>query len=184
VKCLSIFFLVFYFSAVGQQDKATVSSDSLEKVREHNRHIYSAPRRASIMSGLLPGLGQVYNRKYWKVPVIYAGLGAFGYMFKVNNDNYWFYRRNLIAEYDGDPETVNATFYSGEQLQSQKLYYRRFRDFAAIGIGLLYILNIIDANVDAHLRTFDVSDDLSFSVTPLFGFPAAKTTGIMLKLQF
>ena len=165
-----------------QDDKSTVERDSIEKVRAMNRRIYAAPRRASIMSAVVPGLGQIYNRKYWKLPIIYGGLGAFGYLFMINNDEYQSYRRNLVAIYDGDPATVNKTPYSAEQLQSQKAYYKRFRDLSAIGMGVIYILNIIDANVDAHLRTFDVSDDLSLKIRPWIP-PTAYGAGISLTLR-
>ncbi len=141
------------------------------------------------MSALLPGLGQAYNKKYLKIPLIYAGLGGFGYMFVTNNQQYNFYRKNLIAENDEDPNTINTTRYSSDQLQVQKVSYRKNRDLAAIGIAVFYVLNIIDANVDAHLKTFDVSDDLSMNIRPWHsvysngtGFSTA--TGISIKLNF
>lgn len=165
-----------------QREVRSSGSDSLEREKAKNKRIYARPRRASIMSAVIPGLGQVYNRKYWKVPVIYAGLGAFGWIFKQNNDQYQFYRRNLRAVYDDDPNTKNETHYSPDQLQSQKVYYKRYRDLAAIGMGAIYLLNIIDANVDAHLRTFDVSDDLSLRAGPWFVPGVA--TGVRLTLQF
>ena len=135
------------------------------------RKIYSAPRKASILSAIIPGAGQVMNRKYWKLPVLYAGFAGFGYMFYVNNSDYHNYRNNLIGE--------NTSGYSPEQLKELKDEHKKSRDFAAIGIGALYILNIIDANVDAHLRTFDVSDDLGIRIAPVFikGY----ATGISLK---
>lgn len=141
------------------------------------------------MSAILPGLGQAYNKKYWKLPIIYAGLGGFTYMFITNNEQYKFYRKNLIALNDDDPNTDNTTRYSSDQLQVQKVAYRKNRDFAAIGIAVIYILNIIDANVDAHLKTFDVSDDLSIHVRPWqtiystgLGYKGA--AGFSVKLNF
>jgi hypothetical protein len=141
-------------------------ADSAQMDKRKKKAIYSSARKASIMSAIVPGLGQVYNRKYWKVPVIYAGMAAFGYIFKVNNEQYRYYRKNLIAENDGKPETINQTRYSSEQLKTQKDQYQKSRDLGIIGIGAFYLLNIIDANVDAHLKTFDVSDDLSIRLTP------------------
>lgn len=118
------------------------------------------------MSIILPGLGQAYNRKYWKIPIIYAGLGAFGYMFVKNNQEYNFYKENLIAVYDNDPSTANSTPYDEQQLQLLKDQYKKNRDFGIIGMSIIYVLNIIDANVDGHLRSFDVSDDLSLHIDP------------------
>lgn len=160
----------------------TQEADSVAQAAAKRKRIYSSPRKASIMSAILPGLGQAYNRKYWKVPVIYAGLGGLGYMFVANHQEYSFYRKHLIAENDENPATMNETIYSSEQLKEQKVYYKRYRDLAAIGVGLLYVINIIDANVDAHLRTFDVSDDLSLRISPWA--PAVGTAGIQFRLEF
>jgi hypothetical protein len=162
--------------------------DSLERSKAVNKAIYSNARKAAVMSALLPGLGQAYNRKFWKIPVLYAGLGGLGYMFVQNNREFNFFRTNLRAITDSDSTTINKTEFGQEQLQSQKLYYRKFRDFAAIGIGLLYLLNIVDANVDAHLKTFDVSDDLSVVIDPYHdlvftGKRFGAATGISVKLK-
>jgi hypothetical protein len=159
----------------------SIGEDSLQKARELNRRIYASPRKASIMSAIIPGLGQAYNKKYWKIPVIYGAFGGLAYVFISNNDKYNFYRTNHIAESDEDPETVNATILSGDQLQKEKLYYRKFRDLSAFGIGIVYIFNILDANVDAHLRTFDVSDDLGVSFRP-YALPSA--AGFQVTLKF
>jgi hypothetical protein len=171
------------------KDSLSVSADSLQRSKALKKKIYSVPRRATLMSALLPGLGQVYNRKAWKVPIIYAGLGGFGYMFIVNNNEYRYYRKNLIAVYDEDPTTVNTSGYSGDQLRLLKVQYRRYRDIGIIGMSLIYIFNIIDANVDGHLKTFDVSDDLSLHIDAwhtrypdAVGFRTA--TGFTLKLNF
>lgn len=157
---------------------------------KNKKAVYGSARKASIMSAVLPGLGQIYNRKYWKAPVIYAGLGGLGYFFYINNTRYNTYRNGLLyAVQNGDVAVVNGQAYTTSQLQTQKLYYRKFRDFAVIGMAVLYVLNIIDANVDAHLKTFDVSDDLSLHVDPWQGVYSTSAgfgtaTGISLKLNF
>lgn len=148
------------------------------------------PRRVTLMSAVLPGLGQVYNKHYWKVPVIYAGIGGFAHMFIVNNREFKYYRSNLRAIYDDDSSTNNTSGYSAENVQLQKVTYRKRRDLAAIGIGVFYLLNVIDANVSAHLKTFDVSDDLSLHIAPhneLYpktGGGFGMSTGLSLKLNF
>ena len=186
--------LVFTFFALGyhaQSDTIVLGKDTTTQTKVHKKAIYSSARKASIMSAIIPGLGQAYNKKYWKIPIIYAGLGGFGYMFLSNNTKYNDYRKGLIASVNhGDSsQMVYGDYYSQSQLQSQKLYYRKYRDFAVIGFSIVYIINIIDANVDAHLRTFDVSDDLSLQVDPwqnvyrtASGYKTA--TGISLKLNF
>lgn len=168
LKNSSLIFLVFFFCKVNSQtqDSGRVAKDSSQLAKEIKKENYHAPRRATIYSALLPGLGQAYNKKYWKIPIIYAGLAGFGYMFSVNNDEYNYYRENLIAVNDEDPNTTNETTYSSDQLQTLKNQYKKNRDLAIIGFALIYFLNIMDANVDAHLKTFDVNNDLSLHLDP------------------
>jgi hypothetical protein len=178
----TIILLLFAISLFGQSDSTSVA----DSARAARKRIYSAPRRASILSAVLPGAGQVYNRKYWKVPLIYGALGGLGYMFYVNNDNYNYYRRNLAALSDKDESTENVTPYDSNGLIELKQTYRRYRDFAGFGIILVYLINIVDANVDAHLKTFDVSDDLSLHLEPhpVWGGAGRPTAGIKLTLKF
>ena len=133
-----------------------------------------SPTKATIMSACLPGLGQIYNGKWWKVPIVYAGLGGLGYL--VYN-NYYEYSSYLHAyEFKtGDlpegatlntHETELASKYSDSQLQTYKESYRRDFEFYTILTVAWYGLNILDACVDGHLYSYDISDDLSFSVDP------------------
>ena len=160
--------------------------DSIQKKRLAKKAIYSSARKATIMSACLPGLGQIYNRKYWKAPIIYAALGGLGYWGITNQIKYKYYSDNLAALYDDDVNTVNETLYTGDQLVTQKRYYRKYRDYAIIGGALVYLINIIDANVDAHLKTFDVSDDLSLQFKPYstFDYNNNLQAGLSLKLKF
>ncbi|MBX3165748.1 MAG: hypothetical protein KF900_14830 [Bacteroidetes bacterium] len=184
-----IFFCTIGFSQNADSASVLKTQDSLAFAKQTKKKTYSYARRASIMSAVLPGLGQVYNRKVWKVPIIYTGLGGFGYMFLQNNKEFKYYR-NAVRKYYGDDVAALAnTNYTGEQLQSEKLYYRKNRDLCAFGFAIIYFLNIIDANVDGHLRTFDVSDDLSLRIDPWqnihktnFGY--SSTFGLSLKLNF
>lgn len=191
LKNSSLLFLIYFTCNVNAQtkDSLSLSADSIRKAKEIKKENYFAPRRASILSALLPGLGQAYNKKYWKIPIIYAGIGGFGYMFAFNNKEYNYYRKNLIAVNDEDPRTANETAYSSEQLQTLKNEYKKSRDLAIIGIAVIYFLNIIDANVDAHLKTFDVTDDLSIHLDPWQsvyqrqnGYGVA--SGLSLKINF
>lgn len=160
--------LLFFIPLAQAQGTSSVSiiSDSTAAAKARNKKLYSGPRKATILSAILPGAGQVYNKKYWKVPIIYAGLGGFGYMFYVNNSEYNNFRQAVRAAYDDDPNTTYDTRYTPDDLQTLKLFYRKNRDISIFGMGAFYLINIIDANVDAHLKTFDVSDDLSFNVSP------------------
>lgn len=158
-----------------QSQDSLIVQDSSKMVR-NKKKVYSHARRATVMSAILPGLGQAYNRKYWKMPIIYAGMGGFAYMYINNNSEYTYYRDNLKAIYDEDPNTNNNTNYQDWQLQSLKDQYKKNRDLALIGFFAVYLLNIIDANVDGHLRTFDVSDDLGLHVDPYFAPPRMQSS--------
>lgn len=179
---LIVCFFSFLFPVLAQEkDSLSLAQDSVKKAKAEHKKNYSGPRKASIMSTILPGLGQAYNKKYWKIPIIYVGLGGLGYWFVTNNQQYNFYHENLIGQ--------NTTRYTPDQLEVEKLDYRKKRDFAAIGIAVLYVLNIIDANVDAHLKTFDVSDNLSIHVEPwqnIYGIGTGfgMANGLSVKIKF
>lgn len=162
-----------------------IKKDSIRQKKIVNKAIYSSARKATIMSACLPGLGQIYNRKYWKAPVIYVALGGIGYWGVTNHVKYKYYSDNLRYANDDDPNTVNSTLYSNDQLITQKRYYRKYRDYAIIVGALVYLVNIIDANVDAHLKTFDVSDDLSLQLKPYstFDYNNKLQAGLTLKLN-
>ena len=124
-----------------------------------------SPKKAAIMSACLPGLGQIYNKKYWKVPVVYAGFAGLGYSFAFNQNKYSKYRKayndvNTVFPFEGK--------YSKDNVHTLENFYHKNRDRSVIGIAFFYLLNIIDANVDAHLFSFDVSNNLSFNIYPYF----------------
>ncbi len=185
--------LLFIFSLTSAQvkDSAMHVADSLKQAEVAHKKLYASPRKASIMSTCLPGLGQIYNRSYWKVPVIYVGLGGFAYLFSVNNAHYQDYHKAVlfsVANADA-PVFIDGRNYSQDQLQKIKLDYKKSRDRWAIGVIIVYLVNIIDANVDAHLKTFDVSSDLSLHIVPwqetlTTGNGFGMASGISLKLNF
>lgn len=166
-----------------QSDSVTVKADSVKKSK---KQIYKGPRTASILSIIVPGGGQVYNKKYWKVPIIYAGLGGLGYLFYIHHSDYSYFSDNLAAIYDNDASTENVTPYSTEQLVSLKDGSKKLRDFSLVGVIAVYLLQIMDANVDAHLKTFDVSDDLSIRLDPFHQRigSGSYAGGISIKLSF
>ncbi len=164
-------------------------ADTVKTEKKKNKETYRYARIATVMSAVLPGAGQVYNKKYWKVPIVYAGLGGFGYLVVVNQTKFNYYSKNLRALNDNDESTINESGYSGDNLVRLKAQYRKSRDLGLIGCAAIYILNIIDANVDAHLRTFDVSDDLSLQIKPYSNFYSFNNsfgiqTGIAVNLKF
>ncbi|MBN2746502.1 MAG: hypothetical protein JXR34_07225 [Bacteroidales bacterium] len=158
-----LLFLVFSQSAAFSQ-----SSDSIVKINSDTSYteIHSA-KKAGWMSAALPGLGQVYNKKYWKVPIVYAALGTTTYFIIDNNKKYQNYRQAYANRLDSD--TLNDTefmAYKTEDLRELKNYYWRYRDLNAFLFVGIWMLNILDAVVDAHLYTFDIGNNLSMRIQP------------------
>lgn len=156
-----------------------------EKVKEQPDSPYftelRSPKKAAVMSAVLPGLGQAYNKKYWKIPIQYAGFAVAGWYLRDNLQNIDLYKQAFIAETDGNPATVNNTGFNQNQLQQLIDQYTEWRDLSYIAFGIIYILGIVDASVDAHLFYFDVSDDISMNVRPhwspfLFSAPGLSFT--------
>lgn len=129
-----------------------------------------SPFKATIMSVALPGLGQVYNGKWWKVPIIYGGFGGLIYSSVFNDAKCRTYKNAYLLRIDDDPNTIDQFQgrYSDANLRELVTFYQRNRDLSLIFTGVIYALNIIDAGVDAHLKGFDVSDELSFKIRPTF----------------
>jgi len=147
-----------------------------------------SPRKAMVMSLILPGMGQVYNQKYWKVPIIYGAGGALVYFVGFNQLNYIKYRdANLEAQTTGQPVVVDGRSLSASVLGTAQNYYRRYRDLSVFGVGAIYLLNVIDAMIDAHFFSYDVSDDLSLRVEPsLITSPdlTAEAIGFRIRIGF
>lgn len=142
------------------------------------------PAKAALYSAILPGLGQAYNRKYWKIPIVWAGFGVFAYFIDWNNDRYQYYRRNLIYEVEQNPDFPNETPFDATVLKSARDDYRRNRDMLIIFSVFYYMLNIVDAHVDAHLIEFDVNQDLSVGVQPSIQYMPAGATSNGLSITF
>lgn len=172
IACLICCFLFPFLLKADAGDVLNLPKDSVKT--DTVRQKLHSPKRAAIYSAVLPGLGQIYNRKYWKAPIVYAGFGGLGFGFGFNQKYYKIYRDALRLRYDDDPNTIDQfTQYSDDDLVTLKNYYQRYRDLCVIGAAALYTLQIIDAAVDAHLFYFDVSDNLSMQFQPGI-FPSNK----------
>ena len=120
-----------------------------------------APARSAFYSAVLPGLGQAYNGSYWKIPLVYAGIGTSLYLVIQNDTEYNRYRdayKRRLAGFEDDE--FQDILYTEGLINAQK-QFRQNKEFAILATVAFYLLNIIDANVDAHLKQFDVSRDLS-----------------------
>ena len=173
VTLIGILLLTTGFSAFSQ----TAVNDSINIKKPITEH---SPRKATIYSAVLPGLGQIYNRKYWKVPIVVGGFATLGYFINYNNNVYATYKQAYSDLIDNDPNTnsfknlnVNPIFFQDdkiaqftERVRIAKDGWRRNRDLVIIGTAVFYALNIIDASVDANFFNFDISEDLTMNWAP------------------
>ncbi len=183
--------LLFFFIAAGSLtiaqvknvDTLPVTKDSIKKKAAR----YFNPRTATIRSAILPGLGQVYNKKYWKVPIIYGALGTTAAVYLYNIDTYRSLRQAYIYITDTipannvliDPQFSNL---SPTAIRSYRDSFRQNIDYAVLFFLLFWGLNVVDAAVDAHLKAFDVNDNLSLQIKPGHSM-MANTNGISLVLN-
>lgn len=158
---------------IPKEDLAKVSK-SLDTGKKQYKII---PRIATIRSAMVPGWGQIYNRQYWKLPILAAGFGVNIYFIIHNNENYQLFRSNyqeLTAKgLTSVPVTYNGITrdMTAAQLKAGTQYYHRYRDTAILFVLVIWAANIIDANVTAHLKTFDLTDDISMKVQPAVTTP-------------
>ncbi|MCF6132336.1 DUF5683 domain-containing protein [Flavobacterium wongokense] len=132
--------------------KDTVKSKEIDPLR---------PSKAAFYSAILPGLGQAYNKKYWKIPIVYGAIGTSLYFYIDNNKKYHSYRdayKQRLLGQTGD----QYDYLDDSRLIAAQRFYQRNRDLSLLVSVGFYILNIVDANVDAHLIQFNVNDKLSF----------------------
>ena len=153
-------------------------AQELENPKIHSAH------KASVLSTIIPGAGQVYNKKYWKVPIIYASLATSIYFINENQNKYTTYKNAYLQRINGEIDDYSE-LYNISQLITIMDFYERNRDVSYIITAAIYLLNIVDASVDAHLLDFDVSDELTLSYTPSFIYtPYGMNTSLSLKMNF
>ncbi len=141
-------------------------------------------KKASILSIILPGSGQIYNKKYWKVPIIYSSLATSIYFICENQKKLTNYENAYIDRVNGRTDDY-IDIYNNTQLISIIDYYERNRDISMMITAAIYLLNIVDASVDAHLFDFDVSEDLSIETKPeIINTPNGKTKALSIKMNF
>lgn len=209
-KVLSILFILTLTVSVSAQelagDSVTYESSEMlftgnvESVVKSDSVWHPDPKKATMLSAAIPGAGQIYNGHWWKVPILYAGIGTLGYFIYWNNDQYILNRNAYIDFIDGDPNTTRyeELLQEGQDIddfdpdwfeqtvENRKDSYRRDRDFLIICMVGVYALNIIEANVAAHLHDFDVSDDLTMKIAPEldYNFMSRKPVmGVSLKFN-
>ena len=165
---------------------------------------YHSPHRASMYAAIFPGLGQAYNKQYWKIPLVFGGFGGVAYAISFNSERYNYYRgayRDFIIRDPANKSYLDilkgtnideAYIYSNADwfqryLNNSKQRFKRYRDLSYAGLVAWYLITIIDASIDAHFYYFDVSDDLSFQIDPTYmhiNNDIGGAVGLQLRITF
>lgn len=184
------------------QSQKKITPEKIDSIAPPHKKVYKnrydsatkahSPRVAAIRSALLPGLGQIYNKKYWKLPIVYGALGTTAGIFIYNLGYYKDTRFAYKVKYNMRVYHTDSSLYNQiknelkpideNSLRSYRNQFRRDLDYTAIFFLVFWGLNVVDAAVDAHLKSFDVSPDLSLQIKPGYS-DMAQTSGISLVLK-
>lgn len=208
-----IYLLLFFFAlntTYGQEvvtDSVRIDTMQIEKKRKRKKERKQEirgpidplrPSKAAFYSAVLPGLGQIYNKRYWKVPIVWGAIGAGIYAINYNNDRYdrfrdAFKRRQAgftddeFYDLNGSGIVPGSPDFSDAALQDAQIRAQRDRDLSILISVILYVLNIIDANVDAHLQQFNTDENLSLHMRPYLRWEDVQgqaNYGLSLQIQF
>ena len=176
---IRIFIIILFLIFTGSVLLAQAPVKKPEPKKESN------PYQKVTLIALIPGAGQIYNKKYWKLPIVYGGFAALGYSYVFYKNQYNSVREAYIQVLNKQPVT-NPEFANlpGEMLLNVRESYRKSRDLSIISMVGLYALQIVDATVDAHLKGFDMSENLSLRISPdIRQTPYCTSTGLSFTLS-
>lgn len=162
----SIFtFLLIFSASIHAQEQLTVKIDSTNQRKVAFNPL--APAKAAFFSAVLPGLGQAYNKKYWKIPIVYAALGTSIYIYNFNDNAYNRYRtayKLRIAGKQDEFTTANGQYtLSTNALITAQKSFKKDRDLSLLVTGIFYVLQVVEASVNAHLIQFNIDENLTFN---------------------
>jgi len=176
----------------GEKDSTSISVKKSTGNRYDSALKAHSPKKAAMLSAIFPGLGQIYNKKYWKLPIVYGALGTCGVVFFYNLKNYKDTKFAYRVKYNMRVNHTDSTLFpqiepklkplSEESLRFYRNQFRRDIDYSTLVFILLWGLNVVDATVDAHLKSFDVSPELSLRLKAGFS-EIAQTNGLSLVLK-
>ncbi len=193
-----VFLLTIFFcsNSFAQQKNDSVITKAIKQDTAARKNILALdtsakkhnPKVATFRSAILPGWGQAYNKKYWKIPIIYGALGITAGVFIYNLKTYKVLKQAVILRSDTipsndvqvDPRFIN---FSTESIRTNRNAFRQNVDYSVLFFLVFWGLNVVDATVDAHLKAFDVNDNISFTIKPGYN-PYANTGGISLVFSF
>ncbi|WP_317192835.1 DUF5683 domain-containing protein [Aureivirga marina] len=194
MKLGKLYFLFFVFLGITINSYAQKKNNDDIKVKgnlEVESYTYRplAPAKAAFYSAILPGLGQAYNKKYWKVPIVYAALGTTIYLYADNNDSYKRYREayklRIAGKRDEFTDANGNALLSLETLEQGQKTFKKNRDLALLSTIGIYLLQIVEASINAHLLQFDTSRNLSVKPNVQFDqFNYKPVVGATINLKF
>jgi len=176
-NCILLMMLTLFFSVplfAHQKDSTIKKIITKEKVVfpdsifKFNTKI-SIPKRAGLYSAILPGLGQIYNKQYWKTGLVAVAAGTVTYFIIDNRKNYQKYQEAYISRIDNNPATTDTYYqYSINDIDILRRGFRKYYEYSIISGTVCYLINILDAFTSSHLKTFDMSKNISMKATPYF----------------
>ncbi|MCU0437032.1 MAG: DUF5683 domain-containing protein [Raineya sp.] len=173
---IRLIFLVFFLPQINfaQTDSTARKKDTIQKPKGRS------PKVAALRAAVLPGWGQIYNKKYWKLPLVYGGAIGLGYGIYWNNAYYQYYRGVYQEAFlTNNPNNINL-----DQAALLRNEFRRSKEQLIIGSVVFYGLTVVDAIVDAHFSTYDVSDDLTLKIYPKIDFSPQGQAYFATTIQF
>jgi hypothetical protein len=179
-KSLLVLYILFFLLSPFPILHCNAQTDSVQ-VKKHS------PKTASWLA-LIPGAGQIYNKKYWKLPIVYGGLGTTAFLIYYYEGNMSMYRKEYVARVNQDSAKLNPTLAEVQDINNIlefRNYYRRNMEICIAACAIIYALSILDACVDAHLFYYDISDNLAVAIRPKFIInPIMRTASPSLALVF
>ncbi len=157
--------LIFILSSVLAAGQESPSADTLAVVKQSEKVFTPSPQRAALY-GLIPGGGQVYNRRYWKLPIVYGALGGLYYLAQFNRTEYLRFKTAFQKDLLGEDHEFSNLNLPASVLRNQRDAYRKTMEEYYIFMSLTYLLSIAEAYFDGHLRNFDINEDLSGHLHP------------------
>jgi len=166
--------------AVAIQDTLAIDSTVVEEKKGWLKKDYPSPKKALIIGLALPGGGQIYNKSWWKLPLVYGAIVGMGFTIDYNQNRYRRLRDALDSKRNGEPhEFENTTIDNLQTLKNLRDEYDKNTQLAYVGMFLVYTLQAMEAFVDAHLESFDIEDDIGMQIRPETGYiPALGTTTV------
>ncbi|WP_405415920.1 DUF5683 domain-containing protein [Maribacter sp. Asnod1-A12] len=173
-------------------EQGIVITDSISFKKLKREFDPLAPSKAAFYSAILPGMGQIYNKRYWKAPIAWGLVGGSAYMYAYNNNLYQRFRTAFKSrqagftddEFNGEGD---LPLFDDDDLETQQEQFQSDRDLWLVAAIGMYVLNIVDANVDAHLKQFNIDDDLSIDFEPYFDYNQVNNSpnyGMALIIKF